>query len=213
MRVTLALAAVVATCGLAACGPGATMGPSAPPSGWADAIVSERVAKDREFGSSPDSPLRTEDRFRFRALEYWPVDPQYRFAGSIEMLPRPEPVRIVTTTGEERPCEKIGRIRFTLHATPCALSVYRLLDTERRSGGEGLFLPFMDTTTGKATYPAGRYVELEGPEGGPFVLDFNRAYNPSCAYGAPERFQCPATPAENRLPVAVEAGERGWIKH
>jgi uncharacterized protein (DUF1684 family) len=90
-----------------------------------------------------------------------------------------------------------------------ALHVYRLLDLPERAGGEGLFLPFKDQTTGKETYPAGRYVDLVGPDGGPFVLDFNRAYNPSCAYGEPERFQCPVTPAENALPIAVTAGERG----
>ncbi len=89
------------------------------------------------------------------------------------------------------------------------LQVYRLLDLPDRPGGEGLFLPFKDETTGKESYAAGRYVDLEGPDGGPFVLDFNRAYNPSCAYGDPERFQCPVTPAENALPISVTAGERG----
>ena len=89
------------------------------------------------------------------------------------------------------------------------LQVYRLLDQPPRQDGLGLFLPFKDRTTGKDTYPAGRYVDLEGPDGGPFVLDFNRAYNPSCAYGEPERFQCPVTPAENTLSVAVSVGERG----
>jgi len=69
----------------------------------------------------------------------------------------------------------------------------------------------MDKGSGSTTYPAGRYVDLVGPSGGPYVLDFNYAYNPSCAYGDPERFQCPATPAANRLPVPIEAGERGWV--
>ena len=68
----------------------------------------------------------------------------------------------------------------------------------------------MDATTGTETYPAGRYLELFGPPGGPFALDFNRAQNPSCAYGAPERFACPVTPAENRLELRIEAGETGF---
>jgi uncharacterized protein (DUF1684 family) len=67
----------------------------------------------------------------------------------------------------------------------------------------------MDGTTGQETYHAGRYVDLQGPEGGPFVLDFNLAYNPWCAYGAAERYVCPVTPPENRLAVRIEAGERG----
>jgi len=74
-----------------------------------------------------------------------------------------------------------------------------------------LFVPFMDATTGRETYPAGRYVSLEDAGEGRYVLDFNLAFNPSCAYGTPERFQCPRTPAENRLAVAIRAGERGWL--
>jgi hypothetical protein len=117
---------------------------------------------------------------------------------------------MITTNGAERPCEKVGRVTFTLSGETCRLEVYRLLDMDRRPGGEGLFLPFMDATTGVETYPAGRYVDLEGPEGGPFVVDFNRAYNPLCAYGRVDRYQCPVTPRENRLTVRVEAGERGF---
>ena len=88
-----------------------------------------------------------------------------------------------------------------LRSRSIAFSIFR-----RSPGGRGLFLPFKDGTSGKETYAAGRYVDLDGPDGGPFVLDFNRAYNPSCAYGEPERFQCPVPPAENALAVAVTRG-------
>jgi uncharacterized protein (DUF1684 family) len=92
------------------------------------------------------------------------------------------------------------------------LQVYRLLDLPERAGGDGLFLPFKDGTTGNETYSAGRYVDLQGPDGGPFVLDFNRAYDPSCAYGDASRFECPVTPKENTLTVRVTAGERGPVE-
>jgi len=113
---------------------------------------------------------------------------------------------VVTTTGTPRPCERWGRVTFARDGRVLTLQVYRLLDLPDRAGGEGLFLPFKDATTGKETYPAGRYVDLEGPDGGPFVLDFNHAYNPSCAYD--DRWACPLSPAENSLPFAVNAGER-----
>jgi uncharacterized protein (DUF1684 family) len=85
-----------------------------------------------------------------------------------------------------------------------------LLDARETGTAADLFVPFMDATTGKETYPAGRYVNLEEAGPGRYILDFNLAFNPSCAYGAPERFQCPRTPAENRLLVPIRAGERGW---
>jgi uncharacterized protein (DUF1684 family) len=184
-----------------------------PPSGWAGQIAEGRAAKDREFKADPATPLLAEDVASFRGLDYWPPDPAYRYVGPIEAYEKPQRFTIVTTTGVERPCERYGRVTFTLKGERCTLQVYRLLDSEPQPGGSGLFLPFTDATTGKETYPAGRYIDLQGPEGGPFVMDFNRAYNPLCAYGAPERYRCPVTPAENRLPVRIESGERGFKRH
>ena len=176
-----------------------------PPDGWGEEIRAFRLDKDRLFRESSDSPLLPEDRPRFSGLEYWEPDSRYYFVGPLH--PYVERVRfeIVSTAGTRRPCEKIGWIAFPLDGQERRLEVYRLLD-----GEDGPFLPFLDATSGKETYPAGRYIDLRGPEGGPYVLDFNTAYNPSCAYGAPERFACPVTPAENRLAVRVEAGERGY---
>lgn len=189
------------------------MVPATPPTSWASDLAGFRAAKDDSFRHDPDSPLPPAERSTFRGLEYWDPDPRYYLAGFLAPIDPPEPATIVTTGGVERPCEKVGRITFRLPGGDGTLVVYRLLDQERLEGGAGLFLPFMDGTTGKETYGAGRYVELDGPEGGPYVLDFNRAYHPLCAYGMPERYRCPATPKENRLPFRVEAGERGWVSH
>ena len=73
-------------------------------------------------------------------------------------------------------------------------------------GGESLFVPFLDTTSGTETYGAGRYMDIEPEDDGTYSLDFNLAYHPSCVYDM--RFSCPLTPRENRLPVRVAAGER-----
>jgi uncharacterized protein (DUF1684 family) len=194
-------------------GGGASMEHVPPPSGWAERILAERRAKDEEFRTDPETPLPPPSVPGFRGLEYWAPDGAYRFEGSIASYESPERFTIVTTTGRERPGERYGSVTFDLNGERSTLQVYRLLDAEPESGGAGFFLPFTDATTGVETYPAGRYVELEGPDGGPYVLDFNRAYNPLCAYGAPERFRCPVTPAENRLAIRVEAGERGHAKH
>ena len=192
------------------CSPQTTMRPDTPADDWRASLERDREEKDRIFSESTDSPIPGEDRASFRGLAYWTPDPAWRWKGAIERYPDPPRFVIVTTTGTERPCEKVGWLSFPATGEVGVLQVYRLLDQDRTEEDEGLFLPFQDATTGAESYPAGRYVDLQGPPGGPYVLDFNRAYNPLCAYGSPERYRCPATPAENRLAFRVEAGERGW---
>jgi len=206
----VAAVVVAALLTVTACtGPRVTMSPLPPPDSWGQELAGLRQSRDEAFVSDPDSPLPRAERAAFRGLAYFAPDPSWRYAGWVERYPSAERITMVTTGGKPRPCERWGRVIFARDGQVLTLQIYRLLDLPDRPGGEGLFLPFKDRTSGKETYPAGRYVELDGPDGGPFVLDFNHAYNPSCAYGEPERFQCPATPAENVLPIAVTAGERG----
>ena len=201
--------ALLAWC-LTACRSGRDLLEAKPPPRWAETLAADRAAKDRQFREAPDSPILPEELRSFRGLDYWPPDPAYRLVGSIHVNERLERFTILTTSGRQRPCERYGRMSFQLRGRTLTLHVYRLLDGESRPGVETFFVPFLDATSGKETYPAGRYVDLLGPRGGPYVLDFNRAYNPWCAYGAPERYACPVTPPENRLPVRMEAGERGY---
>ncbi len=127
------------------------------------------------------------------------------FVGDLQFYAEPETLQLVTTSGQERKAERVGFVAFRIDGEPQRLQVYHLAD-----GSGGLFLPFQDGTTGEETYPAGRYLNLiPSSQTGPYELDFNMAYNPSCAYGGAERFACPVTPAENRLDVRVAAGERG----
>jgi uncharacterized protein (DUF1684 family) len=202
----VALALLAGSCG------GGTLRPSEPPAAWSDELAAERKRKDAEFRQAPDTPPRAEDVASFTGLEYWPPDPAWRLTGPIEVNDRLERFTIITTTGKPRPCEKYGRVRIERGGALHTLQVYRLLDVAAEPGRDAFFLPFLDETSGRETYEAGRYVDVVGPKGGPYVVDFNRAYNPLCAYGAAERFACPVTPAENRLPFRVEAGERGYRK-
>lgn len=189
-------------------GPAGTMIHLPPPADWEARLAQSRERKDDLMRDPAGSPLLAEDIPTFEGLPYYEPDPDYYFVGRIQYYPEPEKLEITTTAGEQRPGEKIGWISFELDGTVYRLQVYHMLDNALA----GFFLPFRDTTAGSETYPSGRYVELDGPQGGPYVLDFNRAYNPSCAYGAPERFACPVTPRENHLTVAIRAGERGY-KH
>ncbi len=186
------------------------MEPALSSAGWEETLRADRSDRDRQIREDPATPLLAEDVKTFRGLEYWPPDPALRFVGPVVVNDRLERFTIVTTSGKPRPCERYGTVRFVIEGRTHSLQVYRLLDVAARPGEESLFLPFQDATSGRETYPAGRYVDLTGPRGGPYGLDFNRAYNPSCAYGAADRFACPVTPPENRLGVRIEAGERGY---
>ena len=99
----------------------------------------------------------------------------------------------------------MGTLHFTLNGTDEQLTVFQNIDLSRLEDYRNyLFVPFTDLTNGEQTYGGGRYLDLEGPLGDTVELDFNRAYNPYCAYGG--RYSCPIPPQENHLEVSVEAG-------
>jgi uncharacterized protein (DUF1684 family) len=166
-------------------------------------ILDYRKRKDEDFKTSTDSPLPPEIKVLFDGLEYYPIDWKYRFEGPVHRYPNPKKFTMITTSGVQRDAIKYGYIRFYLTGKEFKLEVYRLLDLEEKNL---LFVPFIDTNVEKETYKAGRYIDLIEKDNGLYVIDFNMAYNPSCAYGG--TFPCPVTPAENRLNVAVPAGEK-----
>lgn len=165
-----------------------------------------REARDELFRAHPQSPLPVETRASFEGLPYFRYDPELRVLASVEQA---EEARIlISGSGEEpTPFRRFATAAFELGGEPHRLSLYWL-----DAYGGGLFLPFGDATSGRETYGAGRYLldtvkgaDL-GEQDGRLVLDFNFAYNPSCSYDP--RWACPLAPPENRLPVAIRAGER-----
>lgn len=168
-----------------------------------------RGERDELFAEHPASPLPAAERGGFAGLSYFSHRPEMRVEA--EMVPDPEgaELAIPTSTGEPTRFTRIGFVRPTLAGRQVSLAVYWL-----EGYGGGLFLPFRDALAGTATYGGGRYLldtvkgaDLGTGAGGErLVLDFNYAYNPSCAYDP--RWSCPLAPPENRLTIAVEAGER-----
>lgn len=114
---------------------------------------------------------------------------------------RPGRLTLATSDGRARPASRVGTLRFVVPGGEGVLSVFRLDDVPEAR----LFLPFRDAAAGAETYGAGRYVEVRPLPGGLVEVDFNRAYNPDCAYGIAA--SCPLAPAENTLPFPVRAGE------
>jgi uncharacterized protein len=166
-------------------------------------LMGMRQQKDQYFQTATDSPLPVHLKEIFTGLEYYPPDWNYRFEGPVIRYPNPEKFQIITTSGTWRDAVKYGFVRFSLAGKEFKLEVYRLLDLQEK---DLLFIPFIDANVGKETYPAGRYIDLVEKPDGRYVIDFNSAYNPSCAYGGD--YPCPVTPKENRLAIAIPAGER-----
>ena len=157
-----------------------------------------RAEKDEFFGSHPQSPLTREQKMEFHGLNYFPENDSLRLEVKVEEFPEKKMFEMQTSTGSVQHYEKFGRFSFLVDGEEVQLTIY--------SNEHGYFMPFVDSLAGKETYPAGRYLEPEPLPGGRFLIDFNLAYNPYCAYN--EMWSCPITPAENRLKVAVRAGEK-----
>jgi len=177
---------------------------------YPQAVANFRAEKDEYFRTAHDSPLPHDGRHDFAGLPYFPVDEALRFEGlALEPYAGSEPARfqIPTSDGKLRDAVRAGVFRFELGGTTQTLTGY----TFKGGGSESVFVPFLDGTSGTESYGAGRYLDLYPEDDGTYALDFNLAYHPSCVYDA--RFSCPLTPAENRLPVRIEAGERLAADH
>ncbi len=159
-----------------------------------------RRGKDEAFADDPHSPIPVHERAGFRGLRYFPPDPRYAMEVKL-VTDTPKILDIQRSSGDVVQYMRLGHFELDLPDGEATLALYE-------SDGHA-FLPFRDTTSGKETYGAGRY--LDPPEIGEdlFLLDFNQAYNPFCAYN--EAYSCPFPPPENWLQVAIPAGEKTYI--
>jgi hypothetical protein len=177
-----------------------------------DALAQFRTGRDELFRTHPQSPIEPEERASFAGLHYFEPDPAYRVRASLE--PGDGSELAIATGGDDGDVRyrRIGRLAFELAGERCTLTVLSLVQY-----AGGLFVPFRDTTSGHETYGGGRYLfdtakDTDGmvlevtPGSSEVVIDFNFAYNASCAYSP--RWACPLAPPENHLRVSVRAGEK-----
>lgn len=165
-----------------------------------------RTTRDTLFRIHAQSPLTAAQQAVFSGLAFYAYDPAYRVLARVEAA---EPLELDYDLGDDGQfrCTRFGQVRFTLPTGDGALSLYWI-----NGYGGGLFLPFGDTTNRTTTYGGGRYLADTikgadaGMQAGELILDFNFAYHPSCAYDP--RWVCPLAPSDNRLALAVLAGER-----
>ncbi len=174
------------------------------------AILKIRAEKDSAFAAADWSPLLPEDKAHFKGLKYYPIDLSLRFEGPIVKYDTLIPDTIMGTRGDLRPAVKYGYFPFTYQGKEYRLQIYQIKH-KNPEYDKYLFLGFTDATTGKETYGAGRYIDLEINPQNRYVVDFNLAYNPYCAYNP--RYTCAIPPEENRLPFPVRAGEKIFKEH
>ena len=173
----------------------------------ADAAEHFRDERERLFRSHSESPIVSGVRAGWPGLDWFAYDPAWRLTGTIDRGVRRESFEVSLAADGVLRCTRVGRVHFAVGGHDVTLALYWL-----EGYGGGLWLPFADATSSSATYGGGRYLydTIKGADlcvlEGEIVLDFNYAYNPSCAYDP--RWSCPLSPAENRLPFPVTAGER-----
>jgi len=172
-------------------------------SDWRKELETERSMKDGFMVSDPESPFVV-GRVPFHPLQYFPLDPKYVVRATLERRPAPEEAYLRTNRDNQAVMRYIGDLVFSLGGETQRLRLYHAGE----GVGTSVFVPFRDRTSGRESYGAGRYLTLELTETDEFELDFNRAFNPYCAYT--DDFECPFPPAENDLAATIRAGEKVW---
>lgn len=162
-------------------------------------VIQQRKNKDLLFREE-GSPLPNEKRGSFQGLRYFPVNPALAFDLKLERFSQPQPFKMAATKGDVRAMRRIGKFHFTVDGKPCTLSAFV---SEKHP--ESIFVPFRDATGGTETYEVGRYLDIPVRSDDHYLLDFNLAYNPYCAYNS--EYTCPMVPIENVLSVPIRAGE------
>lgn len=180
---------------------------------YTDEIKLFQYELNTQYADVEESPLMVEDLKTFKALDFFEIDKNYSIEAVFELTPDTPIFEMPTTTDRLPLYRKYGISHFTINGLNLELSIYQnqklMTSLEYESY---LFLPFNDTTNGISTYGGGRYIDLEIPseDSKSIIIDFNKAYNPYCAYNP--KYSCPIPPVENNLPVAITVGVKAYGK-
>ena len=158
-----------------------------------------------EFADAEKSPLTEEDRKHFKSLNYFPINEKFAVVATFIKSKGEKSFEMKTTTDRTPMYIKYGELHFKIDGKDFKLDVFQNLDLIRKKGFKDyLFLPFSDLTSGNESYIGGRYIDMKIPKGKTVLVDFNKAYNPYCAYNP--KYSCPIVPLQNDLMIEIKAG-------
>jgi len=173
---------------------------------YSNQIEKDRAKKIEHFTKGPDAVLNEEDMAHYKGMEFFEIDTNYRIV-AIFTKSTGKKFKMPTSTERTPIYRRYGFIEFTLNDTLCKLEVYQNMGLKKnKEYKDYLFIPFRDKTSGNTSYGGGRYLDVRIPQGERLPIDFNTCYNPYCAYS--DRYSCPIPPEQNRIPVAISAGEK-----
>jgi uncharacterized protein (DUF1684 family) len=160
---------------------------------------------NKDYSNREKSPLTSEDFASFKSLDFFPINTNFIVEAKFVRLPNEKIFKMKTSTSRAPEYVKYGELIFTIDGKDFKLYVYQNIELIKKAGFEDyLFLPFSDLTCGKDSYIGGRYIDMRIPKGNTTTIDFNKAYNPYCAYN--HKYSCPIVPLENDLEIAILAG-------
>ncbi|WP_196888912.1 DUF1684 domain-containing protein [Aureivirga sp. CE67] len=164
---------------------------------------------NEEYKNPNESPLKKSDLKKFKSLDFFPINDKYRVEAKFIVETNPLTFQMPTTTDRLPEYQKYAEVVFDIDGKEYRLEVYQNQKLkEKKEYVDYLFIPFTDLTNGEESYDGGRYLDLRIPEGDTIILDFNKAYNPYCAYNS--LYSCPIPPDQNNLNMRMEAGVKKW---
>ncbi|OYT16748.1 MAG: hypothetical protein B7C24_06150 [Bacteroidetes bacterium 4572_77] len=179
------------------------------PDSYTTSIQAERTKKDSLYKIIGESPLSAMQIDSFTSLDYFLVDKKYMVEAKLSKFTEKEIVQLKTSTDRLPNYLRYGLVTFSIDGINYQLTAFKSTDEKNPEYNNYLFLPFTDNNSTISTYGGGRYLDFEIPVSENFIIDFNKAYNPYCAYN--HKWSCVIPPRENALPIAINAGEKKYI--
>lgn len=173
--------------------------------GYIKTIEKHREERHTFFKRGSESPLTDVDKKKFKGLNYYPVNPDFRVNARLTPFQNQTRITIPTSDNQEKTYIRYAFAEFELNEQMQKVLLLKPVDDENPNA---IFLAFSDSTSGEETYGGGRYLDLESNSNSRIIIDFNKAYNPFCVFN--DKYSCPFPPKENQLTVAVKAGEKNF---
>lgn len=176
-----------------------------------DNIVAFQKHLNLEFANPEESPFTSEDIKKFQALDFFDIDTTFVIEAEFVRTPYESPFSMPTTTDRMPIYVKYGEAYFELKGKAFKLNIYQNKELITKLEYVGyLFIPFTDATNGETSYGGGRYLDMRIPTGNTITLNFNKAYNPYCAYNG--KYSCPIPPSENDISIEIPVGVKAYKK-